>query len=141
MKRSSSWFVIGFVAFLALISIGLYYAGIGFFNHYQAGQSTQPAIVHCSRTGTTHYVTITGSAMVPQHTTGQLCDKLTITNQDDVLRLIAFGPHEHHIAYDGITEQVLDQNQSLTVMLDQPGNFTFHDHLNDSVQGTFTVSP
>jgi uncharacterized membrane protein YukC len=53
---------------------------------------------------------------------------------------VAFGLHEHHVPYDGTTEKILIQGQSLTVTLVQAGNFRFHDHWHDQIQGTFTVT-
>jgi hypothetical protein len=88
-----------------------------------------------------HYVVFQNNNVMPDHTVARLCDTLTITNQDNRLRLIAFGPHEHHISYDGISEKLLSQNQSLTVTLVKAGSFTFHDHIDDALHGSFTVQP
>lgn len=87
-----------------------------------------------------HNVVIQNNKVSPSSTVAPLCDTLTITNLDDKERLIAFGLHEHHVAYDGITERILTQSQSFTVTLIQKGNFRFHDHWHDKIQGTFTVT-
>lgn len=87
-----------------------------------------------------HNVMIMNSKPEPDHVTGKLCDSLTITNMDNIAREIAFGPHEDHVPYDGVAEKVLNPGQSLTVTLNQAGNFHFHDHLNDAVQGYFTIT-
>ena len=87
-----------------------------------------------------HKVLIENDKVVPQHTNAKRCDTLTITNLDNKDRIIAFGPHEHHVAYDGVTERYLTKNGTFSVTLVQPGNFRFHDHVDDVVQGTFTVS-
>jgi len=71
--------------------------------------------------------------------TAQLCDTLTIVNQDTVTREIAFGPHDHHTPYDGITERVLKRGESFTVTLNKAGTYHWHDHIHDEVQGDFTV--
>lgn len=89
---------------------------------------------------TSHRVVIQNGAVAPSHTTASQCDRLTIVNLDNTNRLVAFGQHDHHTAYDGIEERLLSKGQSLTVTLDQSGNFRFHDHLDDDVQGTFTVN-
>lgn len=98
------------------------------------------ATISCTKTGRDHLVVIKNNQAVPQHTAGNACDRLTITNDDDKIRLMAFGAHDHHRPYDGTTEKVLDKGQSLSVTLDQTGTFKFHDHLDDTVQGTFTVT-
>ncbi len=89
--------------------------------------------------GVDHAVTILHDKLSATAITGQLCDRLTITNRDAEQRLIAFGAHDDHQAYDGVTERVLGQNDNLTITLNQPGTFTFHDHLHDKVVGSFTV--
>ena len=76
----------------------------------------------------------------PATTYGKLCDTLTITNYDPKLRAIAFGPHDHHVAYNGVTEQVLSEGQNMTIIMDEAGTYTFHDHVDDSSVGTFIVS-
>jgi plastocyanin len=87
-----------------------------------------------------HQATIQNNQVTPAHTTAPLCDTLTITNADDTVRIVAFGPHENHVPYDGVTEKVLGKGQSLAVTLIQAGDYRFHDHIHDEVQGTFTVT-
>lgn len=77
--------------------------------------------------------------VMPASLQASLCDRLTITNNDHRTREIAFGQHEHHEAYDGVTEKILNQGQSMTILLNQIGNFRFHDHDDDTVQATFVV--
>jgi len=95
----------------------------------------------CMPGQTNHTVTIQNNVVTPRNTVGSRCETLTITNLDDMQRLIAFGPHEDHVAYDGIKEQDVTKGESLRVTLVQTGTFRFHDHDNDEVQGTFTVKP
>lgn len=84
-------------------------------------------------------VEIKNDKVTPQTTNGKLCDTLTITNDDNITRIIAFGPHEHHVAYDGVTDRVLHKNESLSITFNQTGSFHFHDHEHDEVQGYFNV--
>jgi hypothetical protein len=84
-------------------------------------------------------VTISHNAVAPLHSTGNLCNELIITNLDSSVRLVAFGSHDSHQPYDGVAEQLLGQGQTLKVTLNRAGNFEFHDHLHDTVVGTFTV--
>jgi hypothetical protein len=86
-----------------------------------------------------HEVVIQNDKVVPSHTSGKRCDILVITNLDDIPRIMAFGDHEHHVAYDGVTERYLSKDGKLSVTLVQPGNFLFHDHDNAEVKGTFSV--
>jgi plastocyanin len=102
--------------------------------------SSEAAVASCTTKGIAHAVTIESNVVSPQHTDAALCDTLTIVSMDNRIRLIAFGTHDDHQPYDGVSEKTLEKNQSFTVTLDQAGTFTFHDHLEESVEGTFTVS-
>jgi hypothetical protein len=94
----------------------------------------------CERkSGTLHQAKIANGVVTPAHLDAKKCDQLIITNLDSQQRLIAFGRHDNHISYDGISEKLLSQNQSLRVTLISTGNYLFHDHENALVRGTFSV--
>lgn len=131
MKRTLSAAIL-FALLVVVICIGVVFAA----THYLS--STDPSNP-CPTTGVVHRVIAKNGAFVPQHTDAKFCDVLTITNLDQQQRLVAFGPHENHVAYDGVSERLLAQGQSLTLTLIQSGSFLFHDHLDDSVVGSFTV--
>ena len=95
--------------------------------------------VACKQSGINHTVTIQNGAVSPNHIDGHLCDTLTIKNLDNVTRFMAFGQHDHHQSYDGVSKDTLGQNQSFTITMDQTGEFMFHDHAHDEVEGTFSV--
>lgn len=94
----------------------------------------------CVHTNELHIATIENGKITPEHTYAKKCDTLTITNKDHVMRLIAFGQHEDHVPYNGISEQGLSNGQSFTVTLDQAGSYIFHDHYHESVSAEFTVT-
>lgn len=94
----------------------------------------------CTAPGASHFVYIQDGKAAPAATSGMLCDTLTIINKDPKLRVIAFGPHDRHITYNGVTEQTLAENQSMTITFDEAGAFTFHDHVDDTSIGVFTVA-
>lgn len=102
--------------------------------------SKQPEIgvVTCNSVGKNHTVTIQSDAVSAAHTEARACDTLTIVNNDDT-RLMAFGQHDRHVAYDGIREREVAPGQNLTVTLRQKGTFLFHDHDHEDIRGTFTV--
>lgn len=128
--------IFGVVVLFVLVLAAVVFAAVAFTNH----QSRADTVSDCSTVNTDHQVIIEHDKMTPDHVTAPLCDRLTITNKDDTNRLMAFGPHEHHVAYDGVTERLLGPGQSLTVTFNQAGTFGFHDHLHDEVRGTFTVT-
>jgi hypothetical protein len=94
----------------------------------------------CLPTSTHHKVVVQNGVVSPKNTVAHKCETLTIANLDAARRIMAFGQHDHHVTYDGIEEEPLIKNQSLTVTLLQTGDFRFHDHANDEVQGTFSVA-
>lgn len=95
----------------------------------------------CTGSHAVHRVVIRNDKVVPAHTDAKRCDTLVITNMDDKPRVIAFGVHDRHVAYDGVTERYLSYKGTFQVKLIQPGkNFLFHDHEQDEVQGTFSIT-
>src|SRR4051812_48753498 len=78
---------------------------------------TKTAGMACKTTGPTHEIIIKNKTVKPGSVTGSACDKLKITNLDTETREIGFGAHEHHTPYDGVTDRVLRQGQSLTVTM------------------------
>jgi len=104
------------------------------------GGQTASGTCHANGKVTAYRVVIRDGKVPSNHVQGKQCDTLTITNNDTLTREIAFGPHERHVAYDGVAERLLSKGQSLTVTLDKTGSFHWHDHLHDEVEGYFTVS-
>lgn len=94
----------------------------------------------CSKTGKSITVTIKDDTFSETQINGQLCDTLTITNNDDKVRNIAFGVHDKHQPYDGVTEKLLKKDGSFTVTLNETGTFEVHDHLEEKTEATFTVT-
>jgi hypothetical protein len=120
----------------AVLVVGVMYVANRYISKKDAAKTS--AAVTCQTANAPRTVLVQHSKMTPQHTTAHLCDKLTITSEDNTDRLIAFGEHDHHTPYDGVTEKLL--LQGLTITLNQAGTFTFHDHLHDEVTGSFTVT-
>jgi plastocyanin len=120
---------------LLVLSSAVIYSSVKLYAEFKPDK---PAPV-CSQKGIDHKVVIKNGSVVPTHTDGKLCDTMTVTNTDDVLRYVAFGRHDEHQAYDGITEKTIEKDQSFTITMDEAGSYKFHDHLHDEVQGTFTV--
>ncbi len=120
------------IAVVATVTESIYLAN-GF--NKKSGLNT----IQCNGNHETHKVIIQNDKVKSGNTIGSLCDSLMIINLDGKARLVAFGLHEDHQAYDGVTERLLTKGQSLSVTLVQVGNFSFHDHTEDQVQGTFSV--
>ncbi|MGC1177034.1 MAG: hypothetical protein WA843_03090 [Candidatus Saccharimonadales bacterium] len=137
--HTSAKIVVVSVAVVGLMAATI--AGAIWVTHTQSAKLANGQRVCDVASYDSYTVTIKDNRARPAHTSAKLCDHLTITNLDYIEREVAFGPHENHVAYDGVTERLLDRGQSLSVTLVQAGNFRFHDHFQDEVQGTFSVSP
>lgn len=125
-------FCFGAVVFAAAVG----YGSVKLYSQLQSGKANADT---CHNKGADHLVVIKNGTLSPTHIDGRLCDTLTVTNTDDVLRYMAFGRHDEHVAYDGVTEKTVSKDQSFTITMNQAGSFKFHDHLHDEVAGTFTV--
>lgn len=133
-KSKNLLIVTTLIAVVGIVTIGTIWGASLYFNSQYANEHGG-----CMPGQVNHKVVIQNDKVSPSSTVGLHCETLTITNQDDIAREVAFGPHEDHVAYDGIREELLTKGQSLTVTLVQTGNFRFHDHEHDEVQGTFVV--
>lgn len=132
-----------FIVVIAIIGVGVVIGGVIYLSAKYLDKQTRntAANVDCiGKTGVNHEVVIENDVVVPKVTNGKLCDTMTITNKDDKEREMAFGQHSNHVAYDGITEQELAKDKSLTVTFNKTGEYIFHDHHQDTVRGTFVVT-
>ena len=134
MKRISLQVILPVIGVAAIAAI----AGYGVVNPQKHPTNAEATTV-CKQKNINHIVTIQNGKVSPEHTDGRLCDTLTIKNHDNVTRFMAFGQHDHHQSYDGVSKDTLNQNESFTITMDQTGEFMFHDHAHDEVEGTFTV--
>jgi plastocyanin len=126
--------IVAMVAVFTLVAAGWFVVSKNLQNRTNA----QPNM-DCLRTGQVHAVVIRNDQMQPETVTAKKCDRLTITNRDDVTREIGFGQHDHHTPYDGVSERILKKGESLTITLNQIGEFHYHDHFHDEVAGNFIV--
>jgi cytochrome o ubiquinol oxidase subunit IV len=90
---------------------------------------------------TLHQVTIRNGTVDPNRTEARFCDRLLIINEDDEVREITFGTHPQHESYAGESELVVRKGRAKTLILNEPGSYQFHDHLDSETAGYFTVKP
>lgn len=128
MKRlQTAGLIVGVMLVCACVAVGV----SGVARDYLAAD--QPRCI-------TREVFISNGRVDPSHVTGRLCDTLQIVNRDSVIRELAFGPHYHHLTYDGITEEVVGPGQGIVITMNKIGTYHFHDHLHEDIIGDFTVS-
>jgi hypothetical protein len=136
MRRQQKFLVItGFIVVVAVL-VGLTTVLGGSFLRRET-EDTLPG--KCQNIGRTYNVIIQGGAAQPTHIDAHVCDQLTIQNLDTKTRLIGFGNHSQHVAYNGVAERMLKTGQSMNLVLNQVGSYHFHDHYQSELEVTFTV--
>jgi plastocyanin len=121
-----------------VLAVGAIFGAV-WVTHTQTAQAANGKR-RCENAQSKHYaVRIQDEKVIPAVTHAAKCDTLTITNTDAQVRLMAFGEHDDHVSYDGVSERQLGQSQSLTITLVKTGTYIFHDHADDVVQGAFVV--
>ena len=85
-------------------------------------------------------VDIKNDTFVPNHVQAHVCDTLIITNRDAELHEPAVGPHPTHTSYPGFdAKRPLMRGESFRFVLNRPGAYSFHDHLNDAITASITI--
>lgn len=95
----------------------------------------------CQSLGSNHQVTISNGVVSPANIEAKQCDTLTFINEDEKPREMTFGTHPNHGAYGGEYEVLVRKGRAKTMTLNETGVFQFHDHLDPSVTGGFSVQP
>lgn len=126
------------VTAFTVVSVSIVLATIQLSSRYLA--STK-ASASCTGQNANHRAVIEHERINPSHIKAKLCDTLTIVNNDAKSRLIAFGQHDRHVSYDGVSETALKRGEQVTITLNKAGTYLFHDHMDDTVAGNFTVAP
>ncbi len=90
--------------------------------------------------GFSYMVHISDSKVSDTNVKAKLCDKIMFMNSDKITREIGFGQHDKHVSYNGINQKILNEGQMFTITLNQIGDFHWHDHLHEEVEGYFTVT-
>lgn len=136
MQKLKIFAAVAVIILLAASTLGsTFYLSSGYL---ERGDSQKP--VPCKIEGSTHELSIRGNRFDVENLHAIRCDTLTVRNLDEETRLIAFGRHDHHRVYDGVTERLLKKGEGFTITLNEAGSFTIHDHLHDEVEGLFVVS-
>lgn len=87
-----------------------------------------------------HQIIINGGKVTPTISETKKCDTLTFINEDETVRVITFGDHPNHGAYAGEDNLLVHNGKNKTITLSETGTFKFHDHLEPSTSGVFTVT-
>ena len=96
---------------------------------------------NCEAVGENQNLVINNDTFDNTVITAKKCDTLTITNKDVKTRVITFGEHDDHKAYDDVTQRKLLKDESFTLTLNETGSFVVHDHEDQKVEAKFFVKP
>jgi plastocyanin len=109
-------------------------------HHHTSEAVTTLAAQKCDSVGPTIPVEILASGFAPATITAKRCDTVQFKNSTAKDIIVAFGPHEQHIAYPGLSDSLLRPGSSTSVLVSVPGNYPVHDHIGDVLTGTLIVS-
>ena len=89
----------------------------------------------------TAQIEITKNGFLPATITIPKGTKLTWTNKDDKPHRVASNPHPEHTGLAGLdSKDVIGiDGGTYSYTFDQPGEYTYHDHLNPLTNGTIIV--
>jgi hypothetical protein len=110
-------------------------------NHQQYSPTPVAIDVHCSATKQVITMSITDTTFTPNRVTAHLCDKVIFHNATKGPIDVAMGPHEHHLAYPGLSAALIETGADRSLQLVSKGTFPLHEHLKDVATGTLIVLP
>ena len=86
-------------------------------------------------------IEITKDGFLPATITVTKGTRVTWTNKDSKVHRVASNPHPEHTGLPGLdSKDVIGiQGGTYSFTFDKPGEYTYHDHLNPTVNGTVVV--
>lgn len=82
----------------------------------------------CAENKANHIVTINEASLSPVHIQAKRCDTLTLSNLDDDVYEVAFGPHPNDVSYGGEDHVLLEAGRSETITLNESAEVMVHIH-------------
>lgn len=88
-----------------------------------------------------NYIVLVGTGRVtPAQVQAKRCDTLTFINESQLTRELVFGAHPVHATYGGHEAITVDASRPESIVLNQAGSYTYHDHNNPQAVGSFVVT-
>lgn len=84
-------------------------------------------------------ISYNGSSFSPASLTVKAGDKVTIKNDSSKDLDFASDPHPVHSENNELNAGIVEPGKSVTITLNNKGNFGYHNHLNSSQTGSITV--
>jgi len=129
---------------VAIVGLAFYFVGHHHSGHDDEGPGVEPVAAHDYGNSTTQSIVAVAeddSGFTPQESVAKLCDKLVITNTGKASHWPAVGPHPYHTALPGFDAlRPLKPGEKFEFILNRPGKYPFHDHLNEDSHGTITIN-
>ncbi len=93
----------------------------------------------CQGNNANHIVVISSESVQPQYIEASRCDTLSFAVEDGEDHMIMFGSYEEPVSYGGMYDVIVRSDRSKIITLNEVGNFTYHDHSNPDIIGSFSV--
>jgi plastocyanin len=84
-------------------------------------------------------VTLTSSGFEPKELTIKVGQKVVWKNESGGTASVNSGPHPVHTAYPPLNLGNFDDGETLNLVFDKKGSFSYHNHLNPSQTGKIKV--
>lgn len=84
-------------------------------------------------------VSVTQSGFIPQTINIKAGTKVTWTNKSGQQSNVSSTPHPIHTSWPFLNLGTFSSGQSISVVFDEVGTYTYHNHLNPSQKGTVIV--
>lgn len=128
--------ILGIVAVLAVVGVGIVFLGKSGKNSYQSESSTPAG---SAITPQTVGVTLTSSGFAPQSLTVKAGTKVVWTNNSGVSATVNSAVHPTHLVYPPLNLESFGNGETLSLVFDRPGTYKYHNHLDASQTGVVVV--
>ena len=95
----------------------------------------------CQGNSANHTMMISGAEVAPFTIEAKRCDTLTLKSGDGSDYMIMFGTYSDPVSYGGMDAVTLRGDRVKIITLNETGTFSFHDHTDPGITGSFTVTP
>jgi len=84
-------------------------------------------------------IELTKSGYNPSKVTVKVGQKITFTNNSGAAATVSSDPHPAHTLFPVVNLGPFQDGDTHTLVIDKPGTYTYHNHLNSSQKGTIVV--
>lgn len=125
---------------VAFLGIAILIVSLYLWHNHGLALKTQPIHDCEGKASQLIAVTIDDNGFQPAKITANLCDRLRLTNGSQALRQPAADPHPTHSSFPELDpKRPLQPGEAFEVILNRPGRYGWHDHLNPGLKGQIVI--